>query len=256
MFPGRAESTRIPNKCKASRQRLNFRPCDCHVHVHVCMCVCVPVCLCACVSVCVCVCLRAYVSVCLCVCVWVCLCAFVSLGMGHSGKCLLFAPLRGTTLETFCTLAAKDFDIVREERYDMDVWEAHVKACKAAGASTPAKPPTPSKPPTGFIVACVPCTPASTSTAITTSRIPPHTLASAPASTSAASAPPASSSSAAAAAPSGSAGTYDPAIHYPLLLTLTKKKVAVAPPAWATMSHRGGSSCLCCKGKKTNPAFF
>jgi hypothetical protein len=75
---------------------------------------------------------------------------------------------------------------VREERYDMDVWEAHVKACKAAGVSPspPAKPPTPSKPPTGFIAACVPCTPASTSTGITTSRIPPHTLARAPASSS------------------------------------------------------------------------
>jgi hypothetical protein len=229
-----------------------------------CACACVPVCLCVGVSVCLfacrCVCVPVCLSVCLCACLPVPLCRWV---LGHSGKCLLFAPLRGTTLETFCTLAAKDFDIVREERYDMDVWEAHVKACKAAGVSPspPAKPPTPSKPPNGFIVACVPCTPASTSTGITTSRIPPHTLSSAPASTSAASAPPASFSSAAAAAPSGSAGSYDrslydPAIHYPLLLTLTKKKVAVAPPAWATMSHRGGSSCLCCKGKKTNPAFF
>ncbi len=250
LFPVRVVSTRIPNKCRASGQRLSFRPCDCLVHVHVCLRVCVPVCLFECVSVCL----------CLCVSVFLCLRAFVSLGVGHSGKCLLFAPLRGTTLETFCTLAAKDFDIVREERYDMDVWEAHVMACEAAGVSpsTSSKPPTPSKPPTGFIMACVPCTPepASTPTAITSSRIPPHTLTSAPASTSPASAPAASSSAAAAAAPSGSAGAYDPAIHYPLLLTLTKKKVAVAPPPWATMSHRGGSSCFCCKGKKTNPAFF
>lgn len=41
---------------------------------------------------------------------------------------------------------------------------------------------------------------------------------------------------------------YDADIHYPLLLTLTrKKKKVIAPPAWA-MSHGGG--CKCCKGKR------
>ena len=61
--------------------------------------------------------------------------------------------------------------------------------------------------------------------------------------------------SADAAAPSSSA-SYDPAIHYPLLVTLKKKKVSVAPPSWAKVGHRGGSGCPCCKGNKMNPAFF
>ena len=54
----------------------------------------------------------------------------------------------------------------------------------------------------------------------------------------------------------GSPAAYDPAIHYPLLLKLKKKKKVVAPPSWAKAGHRGGSACPCCKGKKLNPAFF
>ena len=37
------------------------------------------------------------------------------------GKCLLFAPLRGMTLDAFCAAAEKDFVISREERYDIKV---------------------------------------------------------------------------------------------------------------------------------------
>lgn len=49
--------------------------------------------------------------------------------LSASGTCLLFAPLRGTTLDVFCELAKNDFDIEREERYDIEVFTTYMHAC-------------------------------------------------------------------------------------------------------------------------------
>lgn len=138
--------------------------------------------------------------------------------LSASGTCLLFAPLRGTTLETFCSLAEKEFDIEREERYDIEVWEAHVKACDKAGVSPSTSTPADSP------ASTVATTPPATATPL--------------------------------AAASTSPANYDPTIHYPLLIKLKKKKKVVAPPSWAKAGRHGGSGCPCCKGKKMNPAFF
>lgn len=136
--------------------------------------------------------------------------------LSQSGTCLLFAPLRGTTLEAFCALAQAEFDVSREERYDIDVWEAHVKACSSAGVPPSVLPET-----------------------ATTAAAPGSVV---------------SSGLGDRAPPMADDKVYDPTIHYPLLITLRKKKRLVAPPSWATAGH--GGSCFCCRGKKMNPAFF
>jgi len=131
------------------------------------------------------------------------------------------------------------------------VWEKHVKACQAAGIDVPSaitSASSPGAPGGGGGGGGGGGTAASSSVAEVS-----EAASAAQAAPGAAS--PAAPAPADAPAAHGSGGAYDPAIHYPLLLTLKKKKKAVAPPSWAKAGQHG-SMCFCCKGKKMNPAFF
>lgn len=48
--------------------------------------------------------------------------------------------------------------------------------------------------------------------------------------------------------------SYNPDIHYPVLLVLKRKPRSISQPSWATMSrggrHMGTANCPCCKGRK------
>lgn len=126
------------------------------------------------------------------------------------------------------------------------MWEKHVKACQAAGIEVPSatSPGAPGSNGGGAAASSSFANGSEAASAQAGGGLPPS-----PAST------PAPAPTGAQTAHGSDGASYDPAIHYPLLLTLKKKKKAVAPPSWAKAGAHG-SMCFCCKGKKMNPAFF
>jgi len=179
--------------------------------------------------------------------------------LADSGRALLFAPLRGDTLDRFCQAAKGKLEIKREERYNEAVWAAHQAALQSSIDSAAAvRPGAPALLPLAWRGAlrrtfCAGCRQRSGAELRGHGRPaaglqPKHPLPGAmPAQT-----VPTRAACAPCAAGVPGAGRADvPRAWAQLLLTVTKvKKKKAVPPAWASSGHIGGSGCPCCKGRK------